>query len=240
MEASVGQDPASTETTTAQPAEGGEKGGELEESVGRLTDRLGQFMDRVAPQDSDQDVGLWDLTADELYGDFDDDDDEDDEGMDQPAVQRGDQDAEAEAERHAQEVLNQFIDQRVQEKLGPYMEGQAEERRMGQLQALEDKYPDLKSQEHARPLLEKAQEIAATLGAPDLAYEAPFLETVYLRERTAATVADEDRAAGEGGSDTALETAGSAAGSGGEETDLADEIAQARPGGAARHFLTGH
>jgi hypothetical protein len=216
--------------------EGGDSG--VSDSVARLTERLDRFLDRVGPGEDDQGGGLGDL-AFGADGDLDDDDDDFDDSVfydDDDDIDADD--AMAEEERRAREILDQYVEQRTQEQIAPVLEEFREQQRYAQITDLEDRYPELQSREMAAPLMQAAQELAAALGQPELAYEAPFLETVYLRAKAEVAAASEDEG-GEGGSETPLEKVGSASTGGGEEVDLADEIVKARQGGASRSYLVG-
>lgn len=210
--------------------EGGEGGQRTDttSSVDRLTERLDKFLEHVAPTDDD-DGSLFEFT-DEFDEFLDDDDDDTDDNFDD--------DETLTPEQEAERLLNEYVDQRVQERLDPILESQREEQRQEDLQALESRYPELATRDVAAPVLRHAMHIAQALGTPELAFEAPFLETVYLRSRAERAAAAEGSDESARGSETPLERAGSASGGGGE-VDLADEIVKAKKGGAGRSFLIG-
>lgn len=224
-----------TDTESSGDEEATESKDANSDAIGRLTERLDKFIDTVNPPEGDEaNTGLYDQVADDLYGDYYDDDDEDlDEGGEED-------DSERSPEDEAREIVQQFVDQKVQERLDPVLAQQREQQRIADIQSLEQSYPELGKKEHAAPLLAKAQEIAQAIGVPELAYEAPFLETVYLRAKGEGVAAKEREAAAKNGSETALETAGGTGNRGGEgDVDLADEIVKARKGGSSRSFLIG-
>ena len=187
---------ASESENTDTGGEGGdEKDSSSNESLDRLADRLDTFLDRIGPEEEEGDLYEF---ASEFADDFDDEDDDDYDDDDD------DDDGDLTAEEEAERILNEYVDQRVQERLQPHLQEQQEERRQAQLEDLEQRYPDLQQREHAGPLLENSRRLAAAMGQPELAFQAPFLETVYLRMKAEYLSAAEDEGAEKGGSENPI------------------------------------
>ena len=214
---------AGTETDTSTEAGGSEESAGGGDSISRLTERLDKFIDqmeRSGEREGQSRGGLLDsvqrndddLDDDEYAEDLDDDLDGDDYATDEQA--------------QARRLLEEFVDSRLQERIQPYLQEQYEEKRIEQVQALEQKYPELATPDKAQPLVEMAEQLARTLGEPGLAYEAPFLETIYLRMKAEQVQADE-RSAGDD-REASVESGGAASPrNAGNKTDLADEIVKA-------------
>jgi hypothetical protein len=174
------------------------------------------FMQSVQTQQEDP--------LDFLGDEWDDEDYEDEGQQDFDEGDQGDGNAD-DLVRSADQIVENLVEQKVQERLAPHLAAQYEEKRHGEVVALESKYPELQEQDNATPLLQTAVQLARALGEPELAYEAPFLETVHLRMKAEAARAEET--SGEGGQEreAPIEGAGGS-NTGGGSGDRAAEAAK--------------
>ena len=194
-------EPEAPETDAPSEGEGEEEKGKpdpLKDSIDRLASRMDSFMEQSRP-DEDPLSDLFEPEDEYEYEDDESDpyfDDEDDEDLDD----------EARLSREADRIIDELVDRKVQERLAPHLQQQYDDRRHGQVVELEKKYTELQERKHAEPLLREAATLAKRLGEPELAFEAPFLETVYLRMKAEAARAEESEASGE--DETPIEGAG--------------------------------
>jgi hypothetical protein len=197
----IGQDPA--EPTTGAP-EGaapeteapaapdpvamiGDFGGRLDsfaETLQQLTERIPEPAPAPAVEDPDPEIPSISFSDD----DFDDD---------------GSLTLEAQA-REIQRIAERV----VEDTLRPQREAEAQAARDAGFDALEERYPDLADEAAQDRLLAAAQQRAAALGAPQLAAEPDFVETVYLAEQARQRAGDEVPAGSERG--VTLERGGTA------------------------------
>lgn len=178
--------------------DGGESGGEstqpdVRSAIDNLSERMDTFMQSVQQPQEDP--------LDFLY-----DDEFDDEGDDQTSGEQTGDGNPDDLVKSADQIVENLVEQKVQERLAPHLQAQYEERRHEQVVQLENKYPELKEEDGATPLLRQAAELAKALGEPELAREAPFLETVHLRMKAEAARAEET--SGEAEQDAPIEGAG--------------------------------
>lgn len=156
--------------------------------------------------------------------------------------------AETEQEQQAQlpqvftdpQAFQQLLDRAVQEKLdktvGPELEAGRQDRQQREINELMTKYPALKEQDVAGPVVQAAQqfayELAQRLGQPELAdtlWRQPgVVEQMYLAEQARQTSGAEVPAGANGG-EARLEGA-NGANPGADQPNLAEQIIQARQG----------
>lgn len=198
------------------PAAGGgeeeKEGGDTKAAIDALSERMDKFMEQAQGDEEDP------LDDFDLFDEFGDDDDEYDDDFDEGGDQGGNPDDPDALARSADAIVEQLVDQKVQERLAPHLQQQYEERRHEQVVALENKYPELGEQEKAVPLLREAAKLAKSLGEPELAREAPFLETVHLRMKAEAARAEET-SGGKGEDEAPVEGAGGSNESSGESAE---------------------
>jgi hypothetical protein len=216
-EAASGADGGGGDATGGDGGDGGEGGGgegtqpDVRTAIDNLSERMDTFMQTVQPQQEDP--------LDFLY------EDEGDDFEDDTSNEGGDDGGEADdLVRSADQIVENLVEQKVQERMAPHLQQQYEERRHEQVVQLENKYPELAEQDNATPLLQQAVQLAKQLGEPELAREAPFLETVHLRMKAEAARAEET--SGEAEQDAPIEGAGGSgnSGSGGNAEKQAQDL----------------
>jgi hypothetical protein len=136
------------------------------------------------------------------------------------------------------QAIQHMIAQGVEQAVTPLQEQIAEQRRTAEAAALEDEFPELATPEKAEAILDRAEELAAQLGHPELGHEPQFIRQAYLAEKASGLAAQETPAGTTPGA--VLEGGGGAPPAQNEEDDTADRIVQSVGGGdPARQFLIG-
>ena len=146
-------------------------------------------------------------------------------------------DEDAILEQEARQILAEHVENAVAERMNPIVAGQREEKRNADLQALEKQYPELRTSEGAAPVLAKAQEVAESLGSPEMAYEAPFLRQVYLAMKAEAASTAERESEAEAEMPLESPSGGNRKAAEDEDAELADRIVAA--GQNRNSFLLG-
>lgn len=189
----------------------------LEQRMDEFTGRFGEALDRLEQRLPEPDQQGYDPAQEEMQQNF--------ESLYDPTTGEPDP-------QQAERLLQQMIDQRASQAVGPVMQEIQAMRVERDAERLEQQYPDLQDPANAKAALDAAQEAAVQMGKPELAQSPALVEMAYLasqaRERAAA-----EPAAGASGND--LESGGGAAPSE-EEDDPAQRIVDA---GRPKNFWTG-
>lgn len=202
----VGGEPTGSAGTAENAGGGGESQGfdlgPVLERLSAFDSRLDEFSQRLPAQEQQQ-AEVVDPYAqvDEMYG----------------------EDPEAAAE--IRQVLEGIVGQAIQQQMNPLAQQFRQLRTELDIGELEERYPEIRENaEIAEQITQKAQQLAARLGKPDLVYDSEILEMAYLASRTQRAAAQEGPAGG--GNPAELESAaGSAPGE--QEPDWAKEIVSA-------------
>lgn len=149
------------------PSEGGEdRFDQLSQSFERFQQDVTSRLDRLGQPDEEPDE-----EPDELDGlefQFREDDFEEGGGLSNEAQLR-------EIARMARAI--------AREEVGTVQAERADERRMTEADALEQRYPQLQDEEYQDKIVEMTRRQAAAFGQPELAREPHFLEMVHLAEQ---------------------------------------------------------
>lgn len=220
MEASVAQDGAAG---AAEGTQDSTTGGGLD-----LSPIMERF-DALTPRFEKLEQSVSQLSAGEET------DDDPDAGFDFESLYGEEEDPEAAAAaRINPEALQRLMDARVQEALdaqvNPLM-AQVRQIQVGlDAEQLTARYPDLAKQEVAKPVLERAQALAESVGKPDLIDNMQFIEAIYKAEMADKYAAGEVPVGAEKGFE--LERASGAGPTQSEQPNYVERLAQRKSEGA--------
>jgi hypothetical protein len=140
-----------------------------------VTSRLDRFEQAQQPEEDEEDDD--DLSQYALDpNDFSDDDFSDDGNLTPEAQQR---------------AFVEMMRRVAKAELAPFEAQRAEERRVAEADALEEKYPELQEESVQDAMIEKVVAFAKQIGQPELAREPALLEMVYLAEKAKERAGDE-------------------------------------------------
>jgi hypothetical protein len=146
----------------------------------------------------------------------------------------GEQDR-AQAQQQMAAQIQEAIDRRVQQALGPQQERIAEMQREQEARDLIAMHPELQDPEIAQQVVRDAQEVAHEMGQPELGMNPKFWRIVYQAQRATQTANDEGNGA-DAPRAAHLEGGGGAGPAGGGQVDIADQILGARKGSSVLPF----
>jgi hypothetical protein len=189
--------------------------------VDELRQQFGQFLESAPwqPQEAEaEDPGLDLSFLDQgLYND--------------PAY--GEQERQQAQQLTAQSIQD-AIDRRAQEAIGPLQEQLQSFQRDQQIRDLIGTHPEMQDPQIAEQVVRDARDVAEEMGRPDLAQNPVFWRLIYQAQRAT------EAANGEGGDDSPraahLEGGGGSGPGGGGQVDIADQILGSRQGNSVLPF----